>query len=109
MSTRNGTSRSGRCEGDPISGGWRWRTGMPGSTGRRTSTTCSWPRRRARRCSRGTYAHDENGLSALCRMLVRLEVVLVAIERPDGLLVERLLGRGAAGAAAAPEQGGGGA
>ena len=28
---------------------------------------------------------------ALCRVLVRLEVVLVAIERPDGLLVERLL------------------
>ena len=41
-----------------------------------------------------TYAHDENGLSALCRMLVRLEVVLVAIERPDGLLVERLLDAG---------------
>ena len=42
----------------------------------------------------GTYAHDENGLSALCRMLVRLDVVLVAIERPDGLLVERLLDAG---------------
>jgi transposase len=41
-----------------------------------------------------TYAHDENGLSALCRVLVRLEVVLVAIERPDGLLVERLLDAG---------------
>src|SRR5947209_5277616 len=41
-----------------------------------------------------TYSHDENGLSALCRVLVRLEVVLVAIERPDGLLVERLLDAG---------------
>src|SRR5690242_1468374 len=41
-----------------------------------------------------TYAHDERGLSALCRVLVRLEVVLVAIERPDGLLVERLLDAG---------------
>jgi transposase len=41
-----------------------------------------------------TYAHDENGLSALCRVLLRLEVVLVAIERPDGLLVERLLDAG---------------
>jgi transposase len=41
-----------------------------------------------------TYAHDEKGLSALCRVLVRLEVVLVAIERPDGLLVERLLDAG---------------
>lgn len=25
------------------------------------------------------YAHDEKGLTALCRMLVRLEVVLVAV------------------------------
>jgi transposase len=42
----------------------------------------------------GTFAHDERGLSALCRALVRLEVDLVAIERPDGLLVERLLDAG---------------
>ena len=36
----------------------------------------------------------EQGLRALCRQLVRLEVELVAIERPDGLLVERLLDAG---------------
>ena len=36
-----------------------------------------------------TFAHDERGLRALCRALVRLQVELVAIERPDGLLVER--------------------
>jgi transposase len=41
-----------------------------------------------------TYAHDEKGVTALCRVLVRLEVGLVAIERPDGLLVERLLDAG---------------
>src|SRR5437764_1171311 len=41
-----------------------------------------------------TFAHDEPGLRALCRTLVRLEVELVAIERPDGLLVERLLDAG---------------
>jgi Transposase len=41
-----------------------------------------------------TYAHDEKGLTALCGVLVRLEVGLVAIERPDGLLVERLLDAG---------------
>jgi transposase len=41
-----------------------------------------------------TFAHDEKGLSALCRTLARLEVVLVAIERPDGVLVERLLDAG---------------
>jgi len=38
--------------------------------------------------------HDENGVRGLCRMLVRLKVELVAIERPDGLLVERLLDAG---------------
>jgi len=41
-----------------------------------------------------TFAHDEAGLRSLCRALVRHEVTLVAIERPDGLLVERLLGAG---------------
>jgi len=41
-----------------------------------------------------TYVHDEQGLRALCRALVRLKVELVAIERPDGLLVERLLDAG---------------
>src|SRR5664279_5576495 len=41
-----------------------------------------------------TFAHDESGLRALCGTLVRLEVGLVAIERPDGLLVERLLDAG---------------
>ena len=41
-----------------------------------------------------TFAHDEKGLRALCRALVRLKVKLDAIERPDGLLVERLLDAG---------------
>jgi transposase len=41
-----------------------------------------------------TFAHDEKGLRALCRTLLRCKVELVAIERPDGLLVERLLDAG---------------
>ncbi len=41
-----------------------------------------------------TFAHEEKALQALCRTLVRMNVVLVAIERPDGLLVERLLDAG---------------
>src|SRR5665811_672313 len=41
-----------------------------------------------------SFVHDEAGLRALCRALVRLKVQLVAIERPDGLLVERLLDAG---------------
>src|SRR5271157_3333800 len=42
----------------------------------------------------GTFVHDEKGLRALCRALVRLKVALVAIERPDGVLVDRLLDAG---------------
>lgn len=41
-----------------------------------------------------TFGDDERGLSALCATLVRLKVVRVAIERPDGLLIERLLDAG---------------
>ncbi|MDX6706852.1 MAG: hypothetical protein QOI48_2698 [Solirubrobacteraceae bacterium] len=41
-----------------------------------------------------TFTHDERGIGALCGTLVRLGVVLVAIERPDGLMVERLLDAG---------------
>ena len=42
----------------------------------------------------GTFAHDEAGVRSLCRTLVHHEVTLVAIERPVGLLVERLLDAG---------------
>ena len=41
-----------------------------------------------------TFAHDEAGLGALCRALVRLKVERVAIERPNGVLIERLLDAG---------------
>ena len=51
-----------------------------------------------------TFAHDEAGLRALCRQLVRLEVGLVAIERPDGVLVERLLDAGVGVIALHPNQ-----
>jgi hypothetical protein len=40
------------------------------------------------------YRHSETGLRALCSRLQRLAVKLVAIERPDGLLIERLLDAG---------------
>jgi Transposase len=51
-----------------------------------------------------TFAHDEAGLRSLCRSLVRLKVELVAIERPDGLLVERLLDAGLRVMALHPKQ-----
>src|ERR1039458_2489098 len=41
-----------------------------------------------------TFEHDEAGVRSLCSSLVRLKVALVGIERPDGLLVERLLDAG---------------
>ena len=42
----------------------------------------------------GTFGHDEDGVSALCAALACFDVELVAIERPDGLLVDRLLDAG---------------
>lgn len=50
------------------------------------------------------YRHDEQGLRALCRRLLALGVALVAIERPDGLLVERLLDAGLTVVAIHPNQ-----
>jgi Transposase len=34
------------------------------------------------------YGHNEPRIRALCARLVRLRVALVALERPDGLLIE---------------------
>jgi transposase len=41
-----------------------------------------------------TVTHTEAGIERLCRRLIDLNVERVAIERPDGLLVERLLDAG---------------
>jgi transposase len=57
-----------------------------------------------RRRLAATYEHTEAGLAALCRALVRLEVERVALERPDGLLVERLLDAGLCVLAIHPNQ-----
>jgi len=43
---------------------------------------------------RFSVTHDERGIAALVGKLVRLGVCRVAIERPDGILVERLLDAG---------------
>jgi transposase len=43
---------------------------------------------------RFSASHDERGIAGLARRLVRLGVARVAIERPDGILVERLLAAG---------------
>ena len=50
------------------------------------------------------YRHSEPGIRALCARLLRLRVALVAIERPDGLLIERLLDAGLLVVAVHPNQ-----
>jgi transposase len=50
------------------------------------------------------FAHDERGLAALCAWLIALAVKLVTIERPDGLLIDRLLDAGLSVMAIHPNQ-----
>jgi transposase len=50
------------------------------------------------------FRHDEPGIRALCARLVGLRVALVALERPDGLLIERLLDAGLSVVAVHPNQ-----
>jgi len=92
MSTRNGTSGLGRC---------RW-----GPTGREAMGNCAgidWAADEhdvlvedaaGDQLLAETFAHDEDGVSALCAALRCFEVEVVAIERPDGLLIDRLLEAG---------------
>jgi Transposase len=37
------------------------------------------------------FAHEERAIERLCRSLVQMGVERIAIERPEGILVERLL------------------
>lgn len=52
----------------------------------------------------GEVAHDERGISELCRALLAAGVIRVAVERPDGLMVERLLDAGLVVLALHPNQ-----
>jgi transposase len=93
MRNRNGTSGSGLCEGDPseeVEMACRY-AGIDWASEKHDVLVAD---EAGEELLATSYAHDEKGLTALCRVLVRLEVVLVAIERPDGLLVERLLDAG---------------
>jgi transposase len=51
-----------------------------------------------------TFAHTEAGITRLCRTLIDHGVQRVAIERPDGLLVERLIEAGLCVLAIHPNQ-----
>jgi transposase len=57
-----------------------------------------------RRAFEGRFAHDERGLSGLCRKLVQMGVERVAIERPEGIVVERVLEAGLVVLAVHPNQ-----
>jgi transposase len=57
-----------------------------------------------RRVFEGRFAHEEDGLLGLCRGLVRMGVKRVAIERPEGVLVERVLEEGIVVLAVHPNQ-----
>ena len=50
------------------------------------------------------YRHNEPGIRALCSRLLGLGVALVALEQPDGLLIERLLDAGLTVVAVHPNQ-----
>jgi transposase len=50
------------------------------------------------------YRHDERGIRALCARMIELGIELVAVERPDGLLIERLLDAGLSVIAIHPNQ-----
>lgn len=57
-----------------------------------------------RRLREHLVAHDEDDIAALCRELIGLGVGRVAIERPDGILVDRLLETGIEVIAVHPNQ-----
>jgi transposase len=59
---------------------------------------------KGRRVFEGRFAHQENGLVGLCGGLVRMGVKRVAIERPEGVLVERVLEAGIVVIAVHPNQ-----
>ena len=57
-----------------------------------------------RRREERRYRHSEDGIAALVRRLVELAVARVAIERPNGLVVDRLLEAGIAVVPVHPNQ-----
>jgi transposase len=101
MSTRNGTSRSGRLSNRPEGGSVGNCAGIDWASEKHDVLIAD----DAGNALLGeTFAHDESGITALCDALVCFEVEVVAIERPDGVLVERLLEAGVQVLALHPNQ-----
>ena len=57
-----------------------------------------------RRVEERRVAHSEEGLAALLQKLLALRVARIAIEQPNGLVVDRLLDAGIAVVAVHPNQ-----
>ncbi len=55
-------------------------------------TLCVLEEASGRKIFEGRFAHDEGGIEKLCDSLVEMGVKRLGIERPEGVLVERLLG-----------------
>ena len=105
MSIRNGTSRSGRCEGDSMTEGERMACRYAGIDWASEKHDVLVADEAGAEVLAATFAHDEKGLSALCRTLVRLEVG-AGRDRAAGRAAGRAAARrGAAGVGVASEQG----
>lgn len=103
MSTRNGTSGLGRCRIASKREGWNMGN-CAGIDWASTKHDVLIEDPAGQELMAATFAHDEDGVSALCAALLCFEVAVVAIERPDGLLVDRLLDAGVRVLALHPKQ-----
>src|SRR5262245_48349764 len=102
MSIRHGTSGSGSCRASVVVR--RARMNCAGVDWATAKHDVLVENERGERLLSASFAHSEAGIGRLCAALVRLEVARVAIERPDGVLVERLLDAGLSVLALHPNQ-----
>ena len=95
MSTRNGSSRSAFSrEVSEREGSMRNEAVCAGVDWAKDDHAVLVADQDGERLWAATVTHDEAGIADLCRRLVSSKVERDAIERPDGLLVERLLDAG---------------
>ena len=78
--------------------------GSRGWTGRARSTRCAWSTSEGGSWRAGAIATTSRGSGRCARGWCALQVALVALERPDGLLIERLLDAGLTVVAVHPNQ-----
>ena len=105
ISTRNGTSWSGHGRVSTLRGkGWSMTVSVAGIDWASEKHDVLIADEAGERLLAETFAHDEPGITSLCDALVCFDVEIVAIERGDGVLVERLLEAGVRVLALHPNQ-----